>query len=217
MLRKLRRHMSFANVTSLLALFVALGGTTAYAANTVFSTDIVDGEVKTADLATVGVTNPKLATGAVTTTKIAPLAVMNSRLNNNAVTSEKIFDSQVTSNDIATGAVRSAEVLDFVLTNQDVGVLFAEVNADATIAASSGGVFVTRVGAVGAGQYEVDFGHFIATTCTAVATIGSATTTPAAGEVNVTDRVDNVEAVLVDTNGSGGGAADKPFRLVVVC
>ena len=33
-----------------LALFVALGGTGAYAANTVFSTDIVDGEVKSVDI-----------------------------------------------------------------------------------------------------------------------------------------------------------------------
>ena len=37
------------NVVGLLALFVALGGT-AYAANTVCSTDIVDGEVKSVDI-----------------------------------------------------------------------------------------------------------------------------------------------------------------------
>jgi len=38
------------NVVAFLALFVALGGTSAYAANTVFSTDIVDGEVKSVDI-----------------------------------------------------------------------------------------------------------------------------------------------------------------------
>ena len=47
MLRKLRTHLTFANVVSALALFVALSTGTAYAANTVFSSDIVDGEVKT--------------------------------------------------------------------------------------------------------------------------------------------------------------------------
>ena len=38
------------NVVAFLALFVALGGTSAYAANTVFSTDIVDGQVKSVDI-----------------------------------------------------------------------------------------------------------------------------------------------------------------------
>jgi hypothetical protein len=44
------RRPGHATVVAYLALFVALGGTSAYAANTVFSTDIVDGEVKSADI-----------------------------------------------------------------------------------------------------------------------------------------------------------------------
>ena len=51
MLRKLRvRRPSHATVVAYLALFVALGGTSAYAANTVFSSDIIDGEVKSVDI-----------------------------------------------------------------------------------------------------------------------------------------------------------------------
>jgi hypothetical protein len=49
MLRKLRPR-SIYDVFAVLALVVAVGGTSAYAANTVFSSDIVDGEVKTADI-----------------------------------------------------------------------------------------------------------------------------------------------------------------------
>jgi len=49
MLRTLRSRLTYANVTATLALFVALGGT-AYAVNTVRSTDIVDGEVKSVDI-----------------------------------------------------------------------------------------------------------------------------------------------------------------------
>ena len=63
--RNLRR-----NIVGYLALFVALTGTTAYAADTVFSSDIVDGEVKSADLATEAVTNTKLASNAVRTGKV---------------------------------------------------------------------------------------------------------------------------------------------------
>ena len=50
MLRKLRSRISYANVVATLALFVAVGTGGAYAANTVFSTDIVDGEVKSVDV-----------------------------------------------------------------------------------------------------------------------------------------------------------------------
>jgi hypothetical protein len=49
MFRKLRPR-SIYDVFALLALIVAVGGTSAYAANTVFSTDIVDGEVKSVDV-----------------------------------------------------------------------------------------------------------------------------------------------------------------------
>ncbi len=49
MLRRVLGHMRH-NVVAYLALFIALGGTSAYAANTVFSTDIVDGEVKSVDV-----------------------------------------------------------------------------------------------------------------------------------------------------------------------
>jgi hypothetical protein len=64
------RRPSHATVVAYLALFVALGGTGAYAANTVFSTDIVDGEVKTPDLASGAATQGKLAANSVTTAKV---------------------------------------------------------------------------------------------------------------------------------------------------
>ena len=49
-MRRIRSHLTFANAMSLVAVFVALGGA-AYAVNTVRSSDIVNGEVKTPDLA----------------------------------------------------------------------------------------------------------------------------------------------------------------------
>ncbi len=50
MLRRLRSRLTYANVMSTIAVFVALATGTAYAANTVFSTDIVDGQVKSVDV-----------------------------------------------------------------------------------------------------------------------------------------------------------------------
>ena len=49
------------SIVGYLALFLVLSGGTAYAANTVFSADIVDGEVKSVDLANNGVTGTDVA------------------------------------------------------------------------------------------------------------------------------------------------------------
>ena len=51
MLEGLRGRLSYANVMSTIAVLFAVGGGAAYAANTVFSSDIVNGEVKTQDIA----------------------------------------------------------------------------------------------------------------------------------------------------------------------
>jgi hypothetical protein len=68
------------NLVAYLALFVALTGTSAYAANTVFSADIVNGEVKAQDLGGASVVNSKLAP--------------------DSVGSGKVIDNHLTGNDI---------------------------------------------------------------------------------------------------------------------
>lgn len=56
-----RRHLTYANVMSTVAVALAIGGGAAYAANTVFSSDIVDGQVKTPDLDGGAVISEKVA------------------------------------------------------------------------------------------------------------------------------------------------------------
>ena len=271
---RFREHIR-SNVIGYIALFAfAMSGTASAldGSDTVFSDDIVNGEVKPADIATnavrtseiqngqVGtadlgdgtVTELKLAADSVTGAKVLDGEIGNADLADGAVSVNKVQDGAINSakvlddsqvggglgpQDLATNAVAQAEIatdgvaateiqnnsidageiVDFGLTNQDVGVLFAEVSATAVLDNHSGGVTVTRVGAVGSGQYEVDFGRNIAQ-CTAVATMGlSGAGAPVAGEVYVADRSGNAEAVFVDTNTSAGAAADRAFRLVVVC
>jgi hypothetical protein len=65
------RPRSVYDVMAALSLFLVVAGGTAFAANTVFSSDIVDGEVKNPDLASGAVTNGKLAGGAVTSETVA--------------------------------------------------------------------------------------------------------------------------------------------------
>jgi hypothetical protein len=189
MLRKLAGHVRH-NVIAYLALFVALGGTSAYAADTIGSDDIIDESILSQDVKNGEVKTSELANGAVSTAKLGA------------------------------NAVTSPTVRDFGLRNEDIGVLFAEVTSTpstVTVSNSSGGVTATRIGATpNNGLYSVDFGRNI-TDCTAVATIGRSDTTMSLGEVYVADRAGNVEAVSVRTSSSNGTAGDRPFRLVVVC
>ena len=104
---RLRSRLTFANVCSFLALLIALGTGSAYAANTVFSTDIVNGEVKT----------PDIANNAVTTGKIRNGQVGNVDLGANAVDGAKILDGSVTSADLGNGAVTSSNLGDGSVTN----------------------------------------------------------------------------------------------------
>ena len=75
MFRRIRRGLTFANVCSFLALTIALGTGGAYAADTVFSSDIVDGEVRNPDLHDYAVTSQKILGGAVTSSKLHDGAV----------------------------------------------------------------------------------------------------------------------------------------------
>jgi hypothetical protein len=62
-MRRIRRHLTFANVVSVIALFVALGLGTAWAVerNSVESKHIVNGEVKSADVENNGLTGRDIA------------------------------------------------------------------------------------------------------------------------------------------------------------
>jgi len=66
MLARLRRKMTYANVASTVALVLALSGGVAYAANTIYSADIVDGQVKKADIGASAVNSAKVADDSLT-------------------------------------------------------------------------------------------------------------------------------------------------------
>jgi hypothetical protein len=110
------------NAVAYLALAVALGTGTAYAA-------------------------PKIANGSVTTKKLAMNAVTSAKIKNGSVkaidirggsvTSFSIADGSVTANDLATGSVTSTDVQDGTVSSADIQD--AVVPQDADILASSTG------------------------------------------------------------------------------
>lgn len=110
MLTKVRPRLTFANVMSVVAVFIALGGTSVATHEAIFSDDIVDGQVQRPDLGFEAVSSGKildgtvatrdLQSGALTTSVIANGAVTNPKLKDNAVTGIKVLDNSLTGADI---------------------------------------------------------------------------------------------------------------------
>src|SRR3954463_4297809 len=94
MLSRLGAHFRH-NVVAYLALFIALGGTGAYAANTISSEDIVDGQVKTPDLADRNVTNRKLAVGSVGTGIVLDNSLQGRDIKDDSLTGADIDESSL--------------------------------------------------------------------------------------------------------------------------
>lgn len=107
-------RISPAMILSIVALFVALGGS-AYAVgigkNTVRSPQIVDGSVRTVDV----------RDNAVNAAKVAPDAIGNEELAENSVTSLQVVDETLTNQDLGTASVTGAKVADESLTAADLG------------------------------------------------------------------------------------------------
>jgi hypothetical protein len=180
--------------------------------------DILDGTIDGVDILDGAVTSADILDGTITGADVLDDTLTDLDLASNSVGFSEIQTDGVQASEIADNSIDSGEIVDFSLTNQDVGVLFAEVSAAGALDNSSGNTGGTvSVIKLALGNYEVDFGRNVTTSCTAVATVGPSGGGSALGEVNVADRGGNPNAIFVDTNNSDGTAADKPFRLVVVC
>jgi hypothetical protein len=107
---KIKTRLTFANVASALALFFALGTAGAYAANTVFSTDIVNGEVKSVDIGNGAVAAVDLATDSVTTDEIAGETVRSSDVLNGSLSGADIDEGTLGPVPSATQATNSARL-----------------------------------------------------------------------------------------------------------
>jgi hypothetical protein len=206
-MRRIRSHLSYANVMATIAVFITLGGGTAVAlngSNTVFSDDIANDNFN----------SPTQGQGGLVAADLRANAVGSSEIAANAVGGSEIAGGVVGTGKIAPNAVGDGQVVEFSLSNNDVGVLFAQVNADGTLANSSGGVTASKQST---GTYEVDFGHDISS-CAFVTTEGDAGLGGAVGAITGnTDRVNNSEATYTTTRTAAGALADRAFQQVVVC
>jgi hypothetical protein len=102
-MRRIRQHLSYANVMATIAVFLVLSGGTAVAlsgSNTVFTDDIVDNEVRSAD-----VRNDALTGGGLTAADLRPNSVGTSEVATDSLNGGDINESSV-------GIVPNADKLD---------------------------------------------------------------------------------------------------------
>jgi hypothetical protein len=119
MLRKLRpRRPSHGTVIAYMALFVALGGT-AYAVNTVGSTDIIDGQVKSVDIGNGEVGSADVKDNSINTFDVHSL--IGEDVIDDTLTGADIGFSSVPGSDITAETVASRQIQDGSLSDRDVG------------------------------------------------------------------------------------------------
>lgn len=106
-----RPRLTYANVVSTLALFLALGSGAAYAASKVQSGDIAPGAVHTSDVFKRAITSGKLAVGAVRSNQIVDGAVGSKQLGDGAVSAKQLVDGAVGSKQLGDGAVGAKQLV----------------------------------------------------------------------------------------------------------
>ena len=146
------------------------------------------------------------------------IAGLGSAVATTLVTSAGIKDKTIQNRDMASGAVDSRVVKDKSIASVDLApkarAAWAHVNADGTLARSSGGVTSASLGVDG--QYSVNFGRNVSQ-CAYVATIDFGDSANE-GEVSVAPSDSSVNAVFVQTFlFSPAMDADMPFYLAVFC
>jgi hypothetical protein len=218
LLKKIRRHVTYANVMSSLAVFLILGGATAFAAikkvganeikaNSIKTGKIVKEAVTAGKIKNLAVTEGKLADGAVTTNKLADNAVTTPKIANDAVTGDKVKES--TLGEVPNAA--NAQKLGGKSLNNVV--MWAFVNSGGTVIRSSGGISSTKSGT---GFYTVTLPQSVANCAYNATNAANDGVVPAQAQSSVA-RGSNNNQVFVTTASSTGTAVDDEFMLQVTC
>jgi hypothetical protein len=118
MLDRLRPRITYANVVATLALFIAVGGGTAFAvvaANQVNSRSIIDGQVKKADIASNAVGSGKVINNSLRAADIAPNSIGGGRIDESKLAglgAGAVFGAYTGGSTIVGGSPRFASATD---------------------------------------------------------------------------------------------------------
>ena len=199
----MRHRLSFANVTSVLALFIALGGTS-YAA-----VSLTTSSVQKRHIASGAVGKSEVRSGGVGQSEIRADAVGASELKPSAVTATEVRDGALGVGDLSAAArttLTDASAVTFRATSTSTGTA-AGGNATAIARNNTGDYTVTLARDVSACQYGATVTGAKSGTTITPAPVGFATAEPTADGTKV----------AVKTYAAGGALADAPFTLLVAC
>jgi hypothetical protein len=195
MLRKPRPHLTYANVAATLALVIAVGGGSAYAAQKIRTRNI--------------------AYHAVTASKVNFNAITASKVKNGSLSGKELRDSSIATEDVRNGTLRAEDFGAGQLPKGDKGdkgdpatALHGTVSEDGVLA-NGAGVMSVAPGATGA--YAVTFDRDVSK-CSVVATIA----TTDAGIVSAAHGA-TPQRVDFQTRAPGGAPAERPFAFAVFC
>jgi hypothetical protein len=160
-MKQIRPHLTYANAMSTLAVFLLLGGASAYAAKKhtqkIGTTQIKASAVTTAKIKNSAVDSSKLRDGAVTNAELAAGSVAGANLQDGSVGSAKIAADAVTGEKVAESTL--GEVPSASSANPAV---FAQVNANGTVdSGDSKGLTSPNVSKAGNGTYCITVPSFV--------------------------------------------------------
>jgi hypothetical protein len=215
-LTRARRRLSFSNVTSAIALFVALGGTS-YAAvtlprNSVGSSQIRTSAVKKSEIGNRAVGRSEILHNGVDRSEIRRDAVGPSELRGNAVSSDEVQDGTLQADDLSTADKTALAALN--------GVSFRVASTAAGAAAGGNAKGIAHT--ANTGVYTVDLGQDVGA-CQYAATLGGVksgtTIEPPAGTARLITASPATDAtkVVVSTAQGDGTPVDSAFHLLVAC
>jgi len=216
-LKHLSKRLTYANVMSSLAVFLILGGATAFAATKIGANQLKANSVKTGKIVKEAVTTSKLKNNAVSTAKIA----------NDAVTGQKVLESSLGQVPSATSAADAAKLGGQAPGAYQSRVRWALVDSSANggagqILAQSGGVSLAS-GATGFSylNWGENIGSKALQVSIAQTTEGFITVTPCGtGEVPADTTcaptgTNNPNHTIVRMDAAGGGAANQTYFISV--
>ena len=205
----MKPRLSFANVTSMIALFVALGGTS-YAAATLTSNSVNKGHLRSNSVG-----KSEIRRGAVGQSEVRPNSIGASELRTSAIGSNDVKDETLGANDLsaaARAALADINGVTFRASSTAAGGLTA--GNVASVAHTGTGVYTVATGRdVSACQYSADVSGVKNGTAIEEPTdpfSAVAVASPSATPTQVIVRT-------YDAAATPPVAADRPFSLLVAC
>jgi hypothetical protein len=115
--KQIRKRLTYANVMSTIAVFLMVGGASAFAAaqlakNSVGTKQLKNNAVTSAKIKKEAVAAAKIKNGAVGESKLTDGAVTTNKLGTNSVKSDKLADSSVTTGKLADSAVNAGKLVE---------------------------------------------------------------------------------------------------------